>query len=186
YLRSEQLSDLAFYLRAAGGTNTLAPAIRQAVHSLDAGLPVYDLTTVDSLIANSLVAERGLAVLSAMFAALAILLAVLGLYGVVAYSVTRRRREFGIRMAIGASPSRVLQSVVKESAFLGGISILCTLPLMFAAGRFARSLLYQVEPADPLLCGAAALLLFAVAVLAGLIPARTASRIDPQKALRAD
>jgi predicted permease len=185
YLVSNKLSALTFYVRS-GNTAAISAAIRQSVRSLDASLPVYDLTTVDENIAGSLVAERGLAVLSGLFAVLAIVLAVIGLYGLVAYSVTRRRREFGIRLAIGASPARVLQSVIKETALLGGISILCTLPLLFAAGRFARSLLYQVEPADPILCGSAVLLLFIVAVLAGLIPARTAARIDPQQALRAD
>jgi ABC-type antimicrobial peptide transport system permease subunit len=89
-------------------------------------------------------------------------------------------------MAVGASPARVLRSVLRETALLGGISILCTLPLMLAAGRLVRSLLYEVSPFNPVIGGGAAMLLFAVAVLAGLIPARTASQIDPQTALRGD
>ena len=186
YVTTPDLGSLTFYVRTSGDEKSVMETIRAAVRKTDHALPVYDLKTMDQLIAENLFAERGMAILSAVFAGLAVVLAVVGLYGVVAYSVSRRRREFGIRMAVGADRTRVLGIVMKETALLGLVSVACALPIVLATGRLVRSALYGVQPNDPYICSGAALLLFIAALLAGLIPAASAARTDPHTALRAD
>lgn len=186
YVTMPNLGALTFYVRTRGDEKSVMEAIRTAVRKADHALPVYDLKTMDQLIAENLFAERGMAILSVVFAGLAVLLAVVGLYGVVAYSVSRRRREFGIRMAVGADRARVLGIVMKETALLGLASVACALPIVLGTGRLVRSALYGVQPNDPYICSGAALLLFVAAMLAGLIPAASAARTDPHVALRAE
>ena len=158
--------------------------IRTTVRRTDSGLPIYDLKTMDQLIADNLFAERGMAILSIVFAGLAVVLAVVGLYGVVSYSVSRRRCEFGIRMALGADRARVLTIVMKETALLGLVSVACAVPVVLATGYLIRSALYGVQPNDPYICSSAALLLFVAALAAGLVPAANAARTYPHVALR--
>ncbi|HEX4773009.1 MAG TPA: ABC transporter permease [Bryobacteraceae bacterium] len=186
YVTMPDLGALTFYIRTRGDENGVMDTIRTAVRKADHALPIYDLKTMDQLIAENLFAERGMAILSVVFAGLAVLLAIVGLYGVVAYSVSRRRREFGIRMAVGADRTRVLGIVMKETALLGLASVACALPIVLATGRLVRSALYGVQPNDPYICSGAALLLFIAAMLAGLIPAASAARTDPHVALRAE
>jgi predicted permease len=186
YFTGGDLQSLTFYVRTAGGERAVMSQIRTVMQNVDPALPLYDFRTLDELIASQLFAERGLALLSLLFAGLAITLATIGLYGVIGYSVTRRRREFGIRMAIGATPRSVLGIVLRETAFIGGVSLVCALPLVLLGGRTIQSALYGVQPGDPAICVGAALLLFTIAMLAGLLPARKAAAIDPQVALRMD
>lgn len=162
------------------------PALRGVVKRFDASLPVYDLKTMTRIVNGSLFAERGLGLLSIGFALLATVLAIVGLYGVMAYSVTRRQREFGIRIAIGASPQSILRMILWESVLVGVVGLACALPLIYAAAGFVRSSLYGVQPTDPVIVGIAAAMLLLVAAIAGLRPAAHAARIDPQAALRTE
>jgi ABC-type antimicrobial peptide transport system permease subunit len=186
YLGAEHLSALTYYVRASSNQPSLATSIRSLVHQLDNELPVNELSSMTEIINESLFIERSLGFLSIGFAGLATLLAVVGLYGVMSYSVTSRYRELGIRMAIGATPKRVLGMILRESAYLGMAGALCGLPCMFGATSYIRASLYGVQANDPGVWCSAVTLLLAVALLAGWIPALTAARIDPHSALRAD
>lgn len=186
YLVDAKLSSLTFYVRARGDERAIMPATRDEVKRYDANLPVYDLKTMTGIVNSSLFAERGLGLLSTGFALLATLLAIVGLYGVMAYSVTRRQREFGIRIAIGASPKSILGMILWESVLVGVVGLLCALPLVYAAAGFVHSSLYGVQPTDPVIVGIAAAALLLVAVIAGLKPAAHAARVDPQAALRTE
>jgi predicted permease len=186
YLVHDKVSGLTFYVRTRGDERAIMPSIRRTVKRFDATLPVYDMKTMGSIIDESLFAERGLGLLSTGFAALATLLAIVGLYGVMSYSVTRHQREFGIRIAIGAAPNSILKMILRESVLVGLLGLACTLPLVFASASLVRSLLYGVQANDPLIVSAAALLLLLVAAIAGLRPALHAARTDPVMALRAE
>jgi predicted permease len=186
YLASDHLSALTFYVRVRSSEQSVMPNIRNLVHRVDAGLPVNGLSSMAQIIDESLFVQRSLGFLSIAFASLATLLAVVGLYGVMSYSVTRRYRELGIRMAIGASPERVLGMVLRESAFLGIAGVLCAVPCVLGTASYIRSSLYGVQPNDPAVWFTAAALLIAVALLAGFVPAWNAARIDPYAALRSE
>jgi ABC-type antimicrobial peptide transport system permease subunit len=186
YLANDRLSALTFYVRVRSSEQAAMPGIRNLVHRLDAGLPVGQLFSMTEIIDGSLFVQRSLGFLSVAFALLATLLAIVGLYGVMSYSVTRRYRELGIRMAIGASPRLVLAMVLRESAFLGIVGVLCAVPCVLGTSTYIRSSLYGVRPNDPVVWITAAALLIAIAVLAGFVPAWNAARIDPHTALRAE
>ncbi len=186
YLTDKERSELIFYVRTRGNSEAVMPEIRTLVKHYDASLPVYDMKTMDELINEGLFTERGLGMLSILFATLASLLAAVGLYGVMSYTVTRRVREFGVRMTVGATPRSISQMVLRETALLCFVGIGCALPLVFAVSRFIRSSLYGVQPNDPFIIGGAVVLLLLVAELAGTIPAVHAARIDPYTALRGE
>ena len=184
YLANDHLSELTFYVRASSDTRSISPGIRNVVHRVDANLPVNELSSMTDIINESLFVERSLGFLSIGFAILATLLAIVGLYGVMSYSVTRRSREFGIRMAIGATPERVLRLVLRESALLGIGGVVCAIPFVIATIIYIRSVLYGSQPNNSAVCFAAAALLVGIALLAGFVPAWTAAHIDPHTALR--
>ncbi|HEY3938249.1 MAG TPA: ABC transporter permease [Bryobacteraceae bacterium] len=186
YLADDRLSELIFYVRVRSDERAAMPAIRGLVHRVDAKLPVNGLSSMTAVIDESLFVERSLGFLSIAFALLATLLAIVGLYGVMSYSVTRRYRELGIRMAIGATPGGVLVGVLKESAWLGLAGVLGAIPCVLATTAYIRSALYGVRSGDPVVWLAAAALLLAVALLAGFVPAWNAARIDPYAALRTE
>jgi predicted permease len=142
YLEEQHLSDLTFYVRTRGPEEEMGPAIRNAVHRLDADLPVNELSSMTEVMNESLFVQRSLGFLSIGFAALATLLAVVGLYGVMSYSVTSRHRELGIRMALGASPEGVLAMILRESAYLGIAGAVCGFPCVLAAASYIRASLY--------------------------------------------
>jgi putative ABC transport system permease protein len=133
---------------------------------------------------ESLSRERLLATLSGFFGGLALVLAMIGLYGVMSYNVTRRRNEIGIRMALGAEPGRVLRMVMAEVALLIGIGVMVGLGIALAAARFVAGFLYGLTPSDPLTFSLAVALLTGAASLAGYLQARRASRLEPLTALR--
>lgn len=133
---------------------------------------------------ETLVQERIIAALSAVFGALAVLLACLGLYGVMAYNTARRTNEIGIRMALGATRAEVLGMVLKESLLLVSAGIAIGVPLAVAGGRLVSSMLFGVRAGDPLTIAGATCLMLAVATVAGLLPAHRASKVDPMVALR--
>jgi predicted permease len=186
YLGEPHLSSLYVYVRLRSDQPNAAAAIRGLVHQMDAGLAVNDMDLMTDLIDESLFVERSLGYLSIGFALLATLLAVVGLYGVMSYSVTSRYRELGIRMAIGATPEGVLAMVLRESAYLGIGGAVCGIPIVLATTSSIRASLYGVQANDPWIWVSAVMLLIAIALLAGFVPAWQAARIDPHSALRAD
>ena len=139
---------------------------------------------MEDQIDESLSAQRAMAALSAFFGILATLLAAIGLYGVMAYTVTRRTREIGIRLALGAGRASLLNLVLREVALLTAFGVAIAIPVALAVTRLVRSQLYGIVPNDPLSIAAAALVLASVALLAGYIPAERATRVDPLTALR--
>ena len=141
---------------------------------------------LDEIISATLVRERLMATLSGFFGALAGLLAAVGLYGVLSYLVTRRRFEIAVRMALGAGRARVLQMVLRESAWLAFVGILAGVGLALLTTKWSKALLFELQPSDPRLLAAAAAGLAVVATLASLIPARRASLVNPTSALRND
>lgn len=186
YVADERLSSLTFYVRVHSDEQTVMPEIRTLVHRIDPSLPVNQLSSLAQIIDESLFVERSLGYLSVAFAILATLLVIVGLYGVMRYSVTRRVRELGIRMALGASPEKVIAMVLRESALLGVAGIACAVPFVIATASYLRSSLYGVRADDPVAWLSAATLLIAVALAAGFGPAWGASRIDPYAALKTD
>jgi predicted permease len=160
------------------------PALRGALASIDKDLPLLDIRTQNEQIADTTKQERIFASLTSGFGLLALILACIGIYGIMAYTVSRRTNEIGIRMALGAQSSRVLRMVLSEASWLAAVGVVIGLGIALAMGRLITSMLYGLKTYDPLTITAAALLLIGVALGASLFPARRAARIDPIKALR--
>jgi ABC-type antimicrobial peptide transport system permease subunit len=147
-------------------------------------MPVYQLKTLQGQLDETLMTDRLIATLSAGFGLLATLLAAIGLYGVMAFVVSRRSKELGLRLALGAEPRAVIWIVMKEVLVLLGIGLVVGVPAAVALGRYVSSQLYGIEPNDPWMAVATVVVLAVVSALAGFVPARRASRIDPILALR--
>jgi predicted permease len=173
-----------FEIRTAADANAMIAAVRREVGQVDPSLPVQNAIELEELIDRALTQERVIAELSSFFGGLAILLASVGLYGVLSYSVARRTNEIGIRVALGARPSRVLGMVFRETLRMVAAGIGIGLALAMAATRLVASRLYGLSTNDPLTIAAASAVLMAVAALACYLPARRAARVDPQVALR--
>jgi predicted permease len=174
----------AFYVRAAIGSNLLYGAIKQKLKKLDPAMPVYEMKTLAKQLDETLLTERLVALLSAGFGFLATLLGAIGLYGVMAFVVTRRTKELGVRMALGANAASVIWLVMREVAVLLVIGLAIGVPAAFGLGRFVAAQLYGIKPSDPWIGLGSLLAMIVVACAAGLIPAGRASRIDPILALR--
>ena len=173
-----------FIVKTRGGNpNAVRPAIERAVAELNPAIDV-NMRIIKESVSNGLVRERLMAALSAAFGALAGLLAAVGLYGVLSYTVTRRSNEIGIRLAMGASRLSVLRMVIVEAGWLVGIGLIVGTALGLGAARAASSLLFGLQPTDPITIGAAALLLAAIGCAASFLPARRASLVDPMNVLR--
>jgi len=170
--------------KIAGTPLAAAPSVRDALATVDRDQPVFDVTTLDALVGDSLLARRLTMQMMSLFGLVALALAALGLYGVVAYSVTERAHDLGVRVALGASPRDISELVVRGGFRLALAGITIGLVGAGAASRLLTSLLYGVEPLDPATYAAGAGLLVAVSVLATWIPARRAMRVDPIEALR--
>jgi len=175
---------VAFYVRAGIGSASAYGALRNEVKKLDASMPVYGLKTLGAQLDETLLTERLIALLSAGFGMLATLLAAIGLYGVMSFTVARRTKEMGVRMALGAQPASVIWLVMKEVLLLLGLGLAVGVPAAIGLGRFVATQLYGIKAGDPWIAGASMLMLIVVATVAGLIPAQRASRIDPILALR--
>jgi len=173
-------------VRVEGNPELALPAVRQRVHELDPQLPLSSVRTMSDWIANNAAQPRLNAQLLGLFAAVALAIAAIGIYGVLAYSVNQRTREIGLRMALGAPRGRVLQLIVGEGMAVGVAGIAAGLAASFALSRALSSLLFDVPPHDPATFGAVAGVLAIVALAACAIPARRASRVDPMVALRED
>ncbi len=182
-LQNEKPSEMTFYVQS-DTPRSLAHAVLQAVKRLDAELPVYDVKTLDTQIAETHFLDRLFAWLAAAFGLLATLLAAVGLYGVTAYSVTRRTQEIGIRIALGAARSDVLRLVLWEVCGLVGVGLLVGVPAALTLGKLVESQLYGLKANDMLAVLAAIAILVTVSGLAGYFPARRATRIQPVDALR--
>jgi ABC-type antimicrobial peptide transport system permease subunit len=180
--RPEVLTNLV--VRFSGPATTVVPQIRQTIRAIDRNLPVDDVVTLSDQIGRALVQQKLVARLASFFGLLALLLACVGLYGVMSYGVARRTNEIGIRMALGARGQSVLWLVLREALVLVVIGLVVGVLASLAATRAAETLLYELKSNDPLTIAGATLLLAAVALLAGYLPARRASRVDPMIALR--
>jgi ABC-type antimicrobial peptide transport system permease subunit len=172
------------YVRTAGDPTQVASSITAAVKALDPNLPMEDFKTLTQQVKDNTFLDRMMTTMSSLFAVLATLLAAVGLYGVLAYTVSQRTREIGLRMALGAAPGNVRSMVLRQVAWMTLIGGLIGLAGAVGVGKSAGSLLYQLEAWDPLVLVGSAVLLGLVAMVAGFIPARRASLIDPMRALR--
>jgi putative ABC transport system permease protein len=171
-------------IRTTGDPGGLAPAVRQAMGGLDRDIPLADIAPMDQLLDESVAEQRFRTWLLGGFAGLALLLASVGIYAVMSYSVGQQIAEFGLRMALGARPQDVLRLVLKQTARLAAIGLLIGIAGALALARTMSSLLFSVSASDPLSFLMACLILVSVALLAGIIPARRASKVNPLVALR--
>jgi putative ABC transport system permease protein len=172
-----------FVVRSSLPESQITAAIRAAMAEVNPRLNLR-FQNFKSMISEGLLRDRLMATLSGFFGLLALVLASVGLYGILSYGVASRRNEIGIRMALGAQARDVLSMILREGVVLASVGIAVGLPFVFGATRFARSMLFNLSPMDPLSLTGAALFLFAVAIVAGLIPARRAAKVDPLVALR--
>jgi len=178
------LSDTTVYVRTSLPSVQLFKTIRERVHEIDSGIPIYDMRTMEDQLDRCLASERLMGFLSSMFGALATVLAMIGLYGVMTYNVARRVREIGIRMALGAEPGRVRGLILRDGMLLVGLGAGIGLAGAVVVTRVLRNLLFGIAATDPLTYAGAAILLIAAALAACYLPARRAARIDPMVALR--
>jgi predicted permease len=176
--------EMTFAISSTRDKASILPPLRDAVASVDKDLPLLDIRTQNEQIAETTKEERIFASLTSGFGVLALILASIGIYGIMAYTVAKRTNEIGIRMALGAQSGRVLRMVLREASWLAAIGVIAGLAVAVAMGRLIASMLYGLKSYDQLTLGGAALFLFIIALAASLIPARRAASIDPIKALR--
>lgn len=171
-------------VRAYGDARQIMREAELAVHRVDPDQAVSDLQTMDSVFSDSVSAPRFQLVLLLVFAGIALALAIIGVYGVVSYSVTQRTQEIGIRVALGARAGDVIQMVLQEAVLLAGVAVVLGLSGAFALTRLLQSLLFEVTPTDPVTLGVVATAVLFVAVASAFVPARRAVRVNPMIALR--
>ncbi len=181
--QEEKAAGVFFFVRSQ---RDITADIRKTVAALDSRIPVARLRLMEDAIGDSVRTQRLIAILASAFGALSTLLAAIGVYGVIAYSVLRRMNELGIRIALGAAARHILSTVLSEIALLAAIGLTAGVALALAAGKYVRTQLYGIEPNDPATIAAAAAALAIIALLAAYLPARRATRIDPMRALRFD
>jgi putative ABC transport system permease protein len=184
-LQSARASGLIF-VRSQEPPDRVVPSLRQQVHDLDADLPLVDIKTMDDRFGDATWRTRMSAWLLGVFAALALVLAAVGIYGVLSQSVEQRYREIGVRMAVGASRADIFRLILGRALMFAGAGVAVGLALASWATRLLSALLYQVRPGDPIVLASLAALLLVVALLASYLPARRATRVDPLTALRAE
>jgi len=184
YIQDKHPGGVVVYAHTTQAPELVEPAIRQVMHQLDATLVVDELHTMDEQVSRIAGDERALAFLAIGFSALALLLAAVGLYGVLAYSIEQRTREIGVRLALGSPRTGIVLLVVREMAMIAAIAVVIALPAVVALARLFKSQLYGVTTFDPLSLCAAALLTGLAVLLAAALPARRAASIEPMQALR--
>jgi ABC-type lipoprotein release transport system permease subunit len=177
-------SNMNLVVRSSLPYEALAPQLRAAVREIDPSLPIVRMRTMDEVFADAVERPRFLAVLLVTFAGLALLLASIGTYGILSYIVAERRQEIGIRMALGADRSRVLAMVMRQGLTLTGVGLAAGFAASFVLNRALATLLFDVKPTDPLTLAAVGGIITAVAVVAVLVPARSATHTDPLVVLR--
>ena len=186
YRQDDQTGASTFYVRASGEATVLLGAVQAAVRALDPNLPIENPKTMVQQVRENVFLDRMISTLSAGFAVLATVLAAVGLYGVLAYTVAQRTREFGLRMALGADGGMVRGLVLRQVLRMTLAGAVIGLVMAVALGRGAQSLLFELRGWDPAVLASSSALLTMVAVAAGLLPAWRASRIAPMVALRQD
>jgi predicted permease len=184
YRQDERTGQMNFYVRTATDPNQFLSNIPKLVARLDANLPVQNLNTLPNQIQRNVFLDRFISVLSASFAAIATLLAAIGLYGVLAYTVAQRTREIGLRMALGAAPGRVRAMVLRQVGIMTIVGGVIGLAAAVGIGHLAQSLLFQMQGYDATVLVTSAVALTLVALAAGFVPAHRASQVDPMRALR--
>jgi putative ABC transport system permease protein len=177
-------SFMTLVIRTRGDAANVAAGARGVIQSLDSEQPVADVRTMESLLANSIARARFSALLLAVFASVALVLAAIGIYGVISYVVAQRRHEIGLRMALGAQARDVVTLVLRNGMMLAGLGVAIGLAGAFALTRVMTTLLFGVTPTDTITFGTVSALLLIVAFLACYIPARRATKVDPLVALR--
>jgi predicted permease len=168
------------------GSESFAKEVRQAIWSENPNLPVANVRTLEEIYRRSMVRTSFTLVMLAIAAGMALLLGVVGIYGVISYSITRRTREIGIRMALGARGESVRTMFVRQGLVLAGIGVLCGVAAAIPTARVMSALLFEVTPLDPVTYGAVSAVIVAAALLAAYVPARAATRVAPVEALRAE
>jgi len=183
-LRQNYSGGMTLYVRSEGSPSGLLPTIQREIRSMDSNIEISDARTGAKLIDQVLWGPHVGVALLGVFGSLALILASVGLYGVMAYSVGRRRREIGVRMALGAPRGVVLRLIVFEGMKVVGFGILVGLGAALLVGRLLSRMLFGISPSDPVSFASACLTLIAVALAACYLPARSATRIDPMTVLR--
>ena len=182
--RLQSANEMTFLLRANGDPRAVMSAVQREALAVDKNVPVMRLKTESEIVDQVLMLERLFAMLSSTFSGLALLLACVGLYGTIAYTVARRTNEIGIRMALGAERAAILRMVLRETLAIVAIGIALGLPLAWFSARLLRAELYELSPHDPVTIALAVLAIVLVTLAAGFLPARRAARVDPMVALR--
>ena len=182
--RQNYMIEMTYVVKTELPVGMILPRVRAAVAEVDRDLPLREVRTQQEQIDASVSQERTFAVLTGAFGVLALALACIGIYGVMAYDVARRTNEIGIRMALGARAGQMMGMVLREASWMAVVGIIVGLGGVLLLTKYVKAMLYGLAPNDPWILGGAAMLLFVVALLAGLGPARRASRIDPMEALR--
>jgi ABC-type lipoprotein release transport system permease subunit len=184
YVQQKEAGGMVYEIRTAQSPESIVPALRRAVQQADPDLPLVNVRTQDQQIAAETQQERIFVAMTSSFGMLALALASVGIYGVMAYSVANRTNEIGIRLALGARPRQVLGMILREASWmsLAGISVGLVAALLLA--RLVKSMLYGLEPADPVSLAGGAALLIAVGLAASWLPARRAASVEPMEALR--
>jgi putative ABC transport system permease protein len=186
YLQAAPHSESYLTIKTAAPPEMLIPSIRAEVQSLDPLVPIFSVSPLRDVLSNATARPRFNSVLLAVFAALALIVAGVGVYGMLAYTVTQRTHEIGIRIALGAKPSQVARLVIGDGFVLCLAGLALGLTGAFGATRLLRGLLFQTAPADPVTFAIVAVLLLALAPIACYLPARRATRVDPIVALRSE
>jgi ABC-type antimicrobial peptide transport system permease subunit len=184
YRQTERVGSMTFYVRTAADAAQLLRAIPAVIARLDANLPVEDLKTMPQQVRENVFLDRMISTLSGAFALLATVLAAVGLYGVLAYTVSQRTREIGLRMALGADSPRVRRMILKQVGWMTLVGGAIGIVAAYYLGQAASSLLFELKPYDPAVMAISVVLLGIVAFGAGYIPAYRASRVHPMQALR--
>jgi putative ABC transport system permease protein len=184
YRQTPFLRTVDVAVRASGDPVALAPAVRKLISGIDPTQPLYDMKTMDQALAESIAPRRFNLLLLGIFAGTAVLLALVGIYGVMSYSVTQRTHEIGVRMALGARQGEVVRMVVRQGMTVALAGIAAGLAAAYGLTRLIATLLYDVKPDDPATFLAVSIILAAAALLACSLPARRAARVDPIVALR--
>jgi len=184
YRQSKDIGDATYVVRTRMKPDAIVPSLRATVQGIDRDLPLMDVRTQRQQIDATISQQRVFASLTAAFGILALALACVGIYGIMAYAVSQRTNEIGIRLALGAGRRQVRSMVLKEAGWLAGVGVVCGVVVALWLGRLTKSMLYGLQPTDPASLVGAAVLLLSVALLAGWVPAMRASRVEPMEALR--